>query len=162
MNQGAFFMKKIVFILILILIIPTAAIAKDEDANELEAMAAFAADNDLTIESWEVTIKEKVKQDQLQDIIENLKDSHLVSTTEDENAIKYKLRSTHKNDDVSVIYSAIIPKDPKFETELTAVIKGDNWSESTLHIYQEKFNFIMKQRSEEHTSELQPRGDLVC
>src|SRR5690625_3014844 len=97
MNQGAFFMKKIGFILILFLIIPTAAIAKDEDANELEAMAAFVADNDLTIESWEVTIKEKVKQDQLQAILENLKDSHLVSTTEDENAIKYKLRSTHKN-----------------------------------------------------------------
>src|SRR5690625_6561036 len=32
-----------------------------------------------------------------------------------------------------------------FESELTAVIKGENWSESTLHIYQEKFNFIMKQ-----------------
>src|SRR5699024_13650 len=112
MNQGAFFMKKIGFILMLFLIIPIAAIAKDEDANELEAMAAFVADNDLTIESWEVTIKEKVKQDQLQDIIENMKDSHLVSTTEDENAIKYKLRSTHKNADVSVIYSAVIPKDP--------------------------------------------------
>ena len=138
-------MKKIGFILMLFLIIPIAAIAKDEDANELEAMAAFVADNDLTIESWEVTIKEKVKQDQLQDIIENLKDSHLVSTTEDENAIKYKLRSTHKNADVSVIYSVVIPKDPKFETELTAVIKGDNWSESILDIYQEKFNFIMKQ-----------------
>src|SRR5690625_1267072 len=120
-------MKKIGFILILFLIIPTTAIAKDEDANELEAMAAFVADNDLTIESWEVTIKEKIKQGQLQDIIENLKDSHLVSTTEDENAIKYKLRSTHKNDDVSVIYRAIIPKETKFETELKAMIKEDNW-----------------------------------
>src|SRR5690625_6077506 len=110
----------------LFVIIQTVTRAKDKDANELEAMAAFVTDNDLTVESWEVTIKEKVKQDQLQDIIEKLKDSHLVSTTEDENAIKYKMKSTHKNDDVSVMYRVVIPKDPRFDTELTAVIKGDN------------------------------------
>src|SRR5690625_4670994 len=102
-------MKKIAFILILILFIPTAAIADNDTKNdELVTLASLAIDNNLVIEQWQVTIKERITQVELQTLLENMKDSYLVTITEDENAIKYTMKDTHKTEGITEVYSAIV------------------------------------------------------
>lgn len=137
-------MKKIAFILILLLLIPTVVIAKDVETDEMDTLTSLVMANDLAIEQWKVTLKEKITKSKLEGIIDNMRKNYLVTTTEDEDAVKYLIRDPHKTGGIDVVYSAIIPKDAKFETEFTAVIKGNEWNESTLHTYKQKINFIMK------------------
>src|SRR5699024_10952069 len=106
-------MRKTAIIFILLLFIPTAAKAITEEINndELSTLASLAMDQDLAIDTWQVTIKENMKLEQLQNVINKLKEKYKLSITEDENAVKYTVRNAHKSEEISVLYKAIIPKD---------------------------------------------------
>jgi hypothetical protein len=139
-------MKKIVFALILILLIPAAGTVEGAgETNELPVLAALLQDNDLTIENWQVTIKEKKSRSQLQNVINLLKDRYLVTTNADENAIKYRVEDSHKVEGITEVYEVIIPNDENFDGEMIAVIKGNEWEESAVHIYREKLYHITEQ-----------------
>lgn len=149
MVQGVIFMRKtaIIFILFLSLFIPTVAVAVagEEKADELSTLASLAMKQNLEIDSWQVTLKENMNQEQLQNVINKLKTEHTISTIEDENAVKYFVKNTHKIEGVSVTYKAIIPKAKSLEGKFIAVITGDTWGKSSIDTYQHQLQRITNQ-----------------
>lgn len=140
-------MRKTVIIFILLLFIPTVAIAfnGEKEEDELSTLASLAMEQDLTIDTWQVTIKENMNLEQLQNVINKLKEQHTVSTTEEKNAVKYTVKDTHKTEGLSVIYKVIIPKNENFEGEFMAYITGDAWEESIKHTYLDELQAISEQ-----------------
>ncbi len=105
------------------------------ERDEMIDLADFTVENELAIESWQVTFKEHIEKQKAEKIIRDFKDSNLVTMTEDDNVIKYLLRDVHKNQGFSVLYSVVVPKNQAFETEIIVVIEGSLWNEQIKEDY---------------------------
>lgn len=129
-------MRKLAFLSLLFLFITAEAVASGIETDEMMELASVVTESGASIGDWEVTVKEKMDKSELQDIIAEWKNSHLVTVNKEENSIKYSLESVHKSSDISVIYNVIIPKDSMHDAELIAVIEGSRWNTSIEENYQ--------------------------
>ncbi|WP_156290883.1 YwmB family TATA-box binding protein [Oceanobacillus salinisoli] len=120
-------MWRVLFIAVLLVFTANATV-ESKGMSELEEMADFVTNQNLTINEWNVVIKEKKEQDEIQEIINELKNSYKGTRTEDENVIKFQFRDTHKRYDFSVLYNVVLPKDNLSYPELTVVIEGGQWN----------------------------------
>lgn len=123
-------MKKIGLILILFLIIPTESMVNGVETDEMVDLARFTEKTDISIANWHVTLKETFEQDEIKDIAAEFKNSSLVTMTENENIIKYLIRDVHKEVEMDVSYSVIMPKDQALKAEIIVVIEGSDWNEN--------------------------------
>ncbi|RKQ34369.1 YwmB family TATA-box binding protein [Oceanobacillus halophilus] len=127
-------MLRIIFTTIFILFTANATV-QGLEMDELEDMVSFVDSQNLTVSKWQVVMKEKMEEEAIREIIEELKNSYKVTRTEDENIIKYHIRDTHKEASFNVIYSVVLPKDKVSYPELTVVIEGEAWDESVQSDY---------------------------
>lgn len=137
-------MKKMGLILILLLaVIVKATVGFSAPANdEIVDLATVAMENNLTIDKWQVTIKEQTNRNKAHDLVEKLKNSYLASATDDENIIKYSFSDVHKAGDIVESYMVIIPKNTKYESEIIAEIHGDVWDKSMEQQYDSTINLL--------------------
>lgn len=128
-------MRKIALIGILLLFITTDTEIGSIQSDELNNLASAVSDSGLTIDEWEVTLKETMDRDQLKKIMDELKNSHIVTVTESEKSINYLFESTPKREGISESYNVIIPHDDMYHAELIAVVDGTNWNPSMKENY---------------------------
>ncbi|WP_010531591.1 YwmB family TATA-box binding protein [Lentibacillus jeotgali] len=137
-------MRKMVLItgIFILMIVNTTAFANDGD--EMTDLASLVIGSDLSVDSWQVTIKEKMNENAIDSILKKLKhkNSYKVSSTEDENTVKYFFKRVQKQEGFFESYSVVIPKNPKYEAELIAVLKGDRWSNKTAVNYADRLEDI--------------------
>lgn len=138
-------MRKIVFIACLFLFITTNTMAQDIGSDELVDIASFVTNHELKVDQWEVTMKEKIDKGSIPSIIKTLSASYTVKKTADKNSVKYFFTDAHNSADVTVFYNVIIPKDGRYNAELTAVIAGSGWDESVKSGYKKKQDLISHQ-----------------
>ncbi|WP_430790217.1 YwmB family TATA-box binding protein [Virgibacillus flavescens] len=103
--------------------------------DEMTQLASLTMDSELTVDDWQVTIKENMDKDKLMKYIKEMKNSYLDSYSEDENTIKYSFRDVQKNSGIVERYNIIIPKNSNFKPELIAVITGQNWDKDIENTY---------------------------
>ncbi|ASK62093.1 hypothetical protein CFK37_07915 [Virgibacillus phasianinus] len=139
-------MKKIAIILILILFMTNHVSAHNKPLSqgEMIQLANLTASSKLTIDHWQVTLKENIPKARLQDYINEWKNSYLDTYSEDENVIKYTFRNVHKNENLVESYIVIIPKNSSYQSELIAVVSGQDWNTTTKHKYQELQKSIIR------------------
>ncbi|HLS09925.1 YwmB family TATA-box binding protein [Lentibacillus sp.] len=130
-------MRKLALIISVFLLITmnTAAFAKQTD--ELTDLASLVTGSDLPVDSWQVTIKEKMNKDAIRRILEKMKhkNGYKVTGTEDEKSVKYFIERIQKDGLFSETYHVVIPKDPMYQAELAIVLKGKDWNDSIAIAY---------------------------
>ncbi|MEC5424476.1 YwmB family TATA-box binding protein [Virgibacillus sp. C22-A2] len=123
-------MRKMVLIILLFLVITTETVAQGAASDEMIDLAEFATERDLLFENWQVTWKETISREKSDDIIKDLKNSHLVTITKEKNSINYSFRNTLLSGDVSETYNVVMPKNEQHNAELIVIIEGEFWNES--------------------------------
>ncbi|MGM8364791.1 YwmB family TATA-box binding protein [Virgibacillus sp. W0181] len=124
----------ILFTAFIFLLITSTGTAQPIERDELILIATFLMEHKQDIAEWEVIVKEKISNEKAHNLLKELKDSHLVTVTEDENVIKYVIGDTNKGEPFSVYYNVIIPKQ-RDHAEIVAVINGDYWDHTVLEKY---------------------------
>ncbi|WP_099159408.1 YwmB family TATA-box binding protein [Virgibacillus ndiopensis] len=137
-------MKKTGLIFILLLLFTTRALAHTNH-DEMIDLATLVEESNLTIDEWQVTIKEQIDRNGIQYKIKQLRNSYLVSTSEDENVIKYSFSDVHKTSEVNETYKVIIPKNKSYKAEIIGVLSGEVWSNSIKKNYQKKLSLMLEQ-----------------
>ncbi|WP_067728543.1 YwmB family TATA-box binding protein [Oceanobacillus damuensis] len=122
-------MRKTAILLIMMVFITAKPMAYGMERDEMVDLANFTLKNSVPIESWQVTLKENLTRKKAEETVNNLKDSSLVTVSEDENVIKYQVRDVHKQVGLDVSYSVVIPKNEAFKPEMNAVIEGTQWND---------------------------------
>lgn len=136
-------MKRMWFIFLALLILPVQSHAMKEK-DELIQMASLIKALDLQIATWEVTIKETIYTKNIEDIIQDFKNSHLVTVHEDENRIKYKvLFQQPQQHGLEQELQVVVSKHDEFRAELSAVIKGSTWDETILKEYKAMLELLL-------------------
>src|SRR3954454_14023337 len=103
-------MWRILFI-VLVLLFPINTMAKSTASDELIDLTNFSISNKLTIEEWQVIIKEQLEKNTAVDIVRELENSYKVTMSEDENIIQYQTEATLITDIFSISYRVLLPKD---------------------------------------------------
>jgi len=129
--------------IILFLMMTTEVMAKELDSDELVDLADFVTEQNLSLETWNVTIKEKMDQEEITAILNKMKRNHPITMTEDENSLKYQVKHPQKSESFVETYSVIIPKNGKQHAELTFVLEGDSWDQTIKYNYQQKINSVL-------------------
>ncbi|WHX26015.1 YwmB family TATA-box binding protein [Virgibacillus halodenitrificans] len=134
--------KKVALISILLFFITTETIAKQAYEDELTDIANTVLENNLTITSWQTTIKQKIDRKKIDDLILDLNNRYLVTRKETEKSLNYSFESTHKSSEINEQYNVVIPKDNMYSIEFIVVIKGTKWSHETQEKYVRKLKKI--------------------
>jgi hypothetical protein len=129
-------MWRILFI-VLVLLFPINTMAKSTASDELIDLTNFSISNKLTIEEWQVIIKEQLEKNTAVDIVRELENSYKVTMSEDENIIQYQTEATLIKDIFSISYRVLLPKDNLSHPELIVILDGYFWDEYVMEIYQE-------------------------
>ncbi|MCG5102698.1 YwmB family TATA-box binding protein [Oceanobacillus alkalisoli] len=113
--------------------------------DPLHTLTNITSTNELPLTGWEVTLKETIHTTNFERIVNNNRNSHFVSRTEDENSIKFNFVSAEKPAQITVEKRMVITKDNPRQIELIAVLKGDTWNESVQKEYdQARENLLNK------------------
>ncbi|WP_337017191.1 YwmB family TATA-box binding protein [Oceanobacillus massiliensis] len=121
-------MKKTAVIYILLILLTAKPMVNGMERDEMIDLATFTQEQGVAIDHWQVTLKETLDIEKINQIVEDMKNSRLVTMTEDENVIKYLLRDVHKEAAIDVTYSVVIAKADPYQAEMIAVIEGSQWS----------------------------------
>ncbi|QGS69606.1 hypothetical protein CV093_18925 [Oceanobacillus sp. 143] len=116
-------MWRILFI-VLVLLFPINTMAKSTASDELIDLTNFSISNKLTIEEWQVIIKEQLEKNTAVDIVRELENSYKVTMSEDENIIQYQTEATLIKDIFSISYRVLLPKDNLSHPELIVILDG--------------------------------------
>ncbi|WP_047981142.1 YwmB family TATA-box binding protein [Ornithinibacillus contaminans] len=135
-------MKRILMISLGVMFIANTVMAQKIDTNELIEIAGMMEENDLDIDSWEVTVKENKTESMLQDIIQELSTGYSVTKEENENSIIYSVTDTHKTGNLFVTYRALFPKNKQYQAELVVTIQGNTWGAEVQSDYLENLSNI--------------------
>ncbi|MEN1967690.1 YwmB family TATA-box binding protein [Lentibacillus sp. N15] len=137
-------MKKIALIFVLVLVLlAKVTIGYTASANdEMIDLAAVVMKHDLTVETWQVTVKEEKSRKEIRNLVKQLKNSYLVSTEKTENVIKYSFSDAHKTVGIIESFKVIIPKNPAYKSEVIAVIEGNHWDKSVKQNYTSTINAL--------------------
>lgn len=138
-------MKKIIWITLLFLCLTTNTMAKDINSDELIDLTTFVTKENLQVDGWEVTWKESIDKDDIEDAIATISKDNEITVTEEEDVKKYLAEDMHKKGGLAVSYEVLIPNDDLYDTELIAVIKGSSWDKVAKENYQSKKRMMSHQ-----------------
>src|SRR5699024_4191720 len=85
--------------------------------------------NNLKIDEWQITIKEKVERDKKQDIINNIKENGNYTRKERKNSVLYTFEDSHIYSESVETYNVLISKNKSDDIEIIAEFKGYTWNE---------------------------------
>ncbi|WP_175631959.1 YwmB family TATA-box binding protein [Virgibacillus siamensis] len=130
-------MRKFVLIAFIIFITGNSASAVSMEPDAMTDLAALVTENELEVDHWEVTIREEMTYNKVQEILGQFrhKNSYLVSGEADANTIKYSVRHVQKTEGISESYSVIIPKDREYQAQFIAVVQGKFWTDDLVKQY---------------------------
>lgn len=97
--------------------------------GEVEDLVHIMKNNNLKIDEWQVTIKEKVERDKKQDIINNIKENGNYTRKERENSVLYTFEDSHIYSESVETYNVLISKNKSDDIEIIAEFKGYTWNE---------------------------------
>lgn len=129
-------MKKFLLISLMLLAINTDTPSMDMEVSELSDIAGYITSKKMTVDSWQVTVKEQVDRKKLERVIKDLEQEYSLTVSEDENSLKYSFHNTHKRESIVEYYNVIIPKNERQNSELVGVLKGGSWDSSVKDSYQ--------------------------
>jgi len=112
------------------------------DGKQIEDIAEIVLNNDLKIDEWEVTIKEKMDQDQAKNIINKLKKNFSLTEKENQNSIIYSFTNGQITSEIVERYNVIIPKKHNNKIEVLAVLTGDTWNNDVKTNYNQRYNWM--------------------
>src|SRR5699024_9705914 len=110
--------------------------------HEIIDFANAVEKQDLTIEQWEVTVKEETSRAKAKEQVKQLNNRYAAATQKGEDVVKYSFQDTHNSDDLSEYFKVIIPEDPEYNAEIIAVISGENWNETIKKRYVSTINAL--------------------
>ncbi len=122
-------MKKTVILLFIITSMFMTGATPNEPVDPLHTLTKIAEENTWAITNWEVMLKESISKTNFNDILNDVRNSHLVTRTEDENSIKYILFDEENTTSIHVDQTIIVSKTEHEHIELIAVMKGSDWNE---------------------------------
>lgn len=138
-------LKKQAFCLLLVIcFVVNQAFSQPHQTDEMEDLASFAEEYDLSINFWEVTIKEQLETERAEGLIQSLEAKYTSYEDKDENRLKYTFESRHKNDPFYVIYNVILPLDKNESAEVIIVLHGTDWDNQISQKYQKEKTAILK------------------
>ncbi|CDQ18841.1 TATA-box binding [Halobacillus karajensis] len=122
-------MKSVLAGIIALFIIGTGAYPQEMTGSHeaLMEFASFAADKQLEVNSWSVTMKEKVSTNEADKIKEELAtfwNNAVISQERTANAVKYTVKNSHKNKQIVETYSMIFPHNNKSNVEMVYSTEG--------------------------------------
>lgn len=136
--------KQAFCVLLVICFLVNQAFNQPYQQDEMEDLGAFAMENELDIQFWEVTFKEQMEQQQAETIVQNLQSEYAVHEDNDETRIKYTFESRHKNASLYVVYNIILPIDEREPAEVIIVMHGTDWDNHISQKYQKEKTNILK------------------
>ena len=136
-------MKKLGIILIIFLFISPET--PQNDYYELVDIATIIHDQELQLEEWVVTLKEKVTLKQVENHMTTFKKISNVKYTEYKHVSKYVINEDYNDVDINVTYEIIIPKDPHYAPELVVIMKGTSIMPVALSEYKEILKHVRNQ-----------------
>ncbi|MFD1852168.1 YwmB family TATA-box binding protein [Oceanobacillus bengalensis] len=137
-------MWKIVLITIIMLFTANATTVQGSESHDIFQLAGFFEDADIEIGQWQVMIKEQKTITDIERILDELQDSYKGSRTEEETVIKYQFRDPQIDNNMSVLYNIVIPKDNLTYPELIVVFEGNNWGQEVKETYLMKESICME------------------
>ncbi|HLR09255.1 MAG TPA: YwmB family TATA-box binding protein [Bacillota bacterium] len=136
-------MRKITFaICILLLIIPGRTGADQPASDAHVALAQFTQAHIGEIDDWNVTIKENMDHETINQWIDVLRDKDGVSVKDVENAIEYVWTSGQRTNHISEHYKIILPKNTKLKASFIVTITGMQWDERVRQAYLQRKRMI--------------------
>lgn len=136
-------MKKLGIILIIFLFISPET--PQNDYYELVDIATIIHDQELQLEEWVVTLKEKVTLKQVENHMTTFKKISNVKYTEYKHVSKYVINEDYNDVDINVTYEISIPKDPHYAPELVVIMKGTSIMPVALSEYKEILKHVRNQ-----------------
>lgn len=137
-------MIKRIIICFLILFIANKVLAQGIYTDEMIQLTEAVNKSQLSINKWQITIKEHMNKEELEQIVAEMENSYLVTRKEDQYSIKYSISNTQKTDVISVSYNALLPKNMHDEAQLIAVIAGEGWNRKIEKKYVREMENITK------------------
>jgi len=122
-------MKKIIILGLMTALLSGSMTAEKLTQGEIEDLVHIMKMNELNIEEWEVTIKEKIKKDKKQALVNNIKENGNYTRKERENSVLYTFEDSHIYSKSVETYNVLIPKNKSDDIELIAEFKGYTWNE---------------------------------
>lgn len=122
-------MRKILCLNLIIILLSSPITTAEIETNDVEDMIDIVVNNDLEIDEWEVTIKEKVNMNKKQEIVEEIKINGEYTRKENGNSVLYIFEDSHIYSESVETYNVIIPKNKSDDIEIIAVFKGYTWNE---------------------------------
>lgn len=118
--------------------------AASGQTNKMVDLASIVSDAGLEAESWQVTVKEEMDRETLNQYVDQLqaKDSYISSSKEGENSIKYLFEYGQNQEGISEYYQVVIPKNPVHQAEFVAVFKGKSWDGKVEETYRFRMNKV--------------------
>ncbi|SFB26618.1 TATA-box binding [Lentibacillus halodurans] len=130
-------MRKLAIILSIYLFMMMSSGVLAKQTDELTDIASIVTEDGVSVDSWQVTIKEEMNRDAIEHITNKLQDenSYKATRTEDEKAVKYSFERAHKKMNISEMYNVVIPKNAMYDAEFVAVLQGEHWNDSIADFY---------------------------
>ncbi|WP_269410471.1 YwmB family TATA-box binding protein [Lentibacillus daqui] len=137
-------MKKTGLLLVLLLaLITKATIGYTQAADdEMIDLATIVTKHDLTVENWQVTVREQMDRKNVNKLVKQLKNRYLVSTEKGENVIKYSFSGAHKVGGMTESFKVIVPTNTRYHSEVIAEISGDHWDRTIKQGYIRRMNAL--------------------
>ncbi|SHG69333.1 YwmB family TATA-box binding protein [Ornithinibacillus halophilus] len=126
-------MKKVAFISIIIFIVSNTVLFQSSKTDDLIDIASALESERVTIDNWEVTLKEKIGRSQLNELMNELKDSHKVTRDENKNSIQYEV--VNNIGELNTVIKAIFPKDNQYTSEFVVVLYSEVWNDEVKSSY---------------------------
>ena len=122
-------MKKIIVLALMTAILSGSMTGGKITQGEVEDLVHIMKNNNLKIDEWQVTIKEKVERDKKQDIINNIKENGNYTRKERKNSVLYTFEDSHIYSESVETYNVLISKNKSDDIEIIAEFKGYTWNE---------------------------------
>lgn len=121
-------MKKIIVLALITAILSGSMTGGKITQGEIEDLVHIMKNNNLKIDEWQITIKEKVERDKKQDIINNIKENGNYTRKERKNSVLYTFEDSHIYSESVETYNVLISKNKSDDIEIIAEFKGYTWN----------------------------------
>lgn len=122
-------MKSVFAGIIALFIIGTGAYPQEMTGAQATLMqfTSFAADKQLEVNGWTITMKEKITRNEADTIKQQLQeyfDNPVIINETTMNAKKYTISDSQKNEDIAETYSMIFPENKQSDVEMVYTVEG--------------------------------------
>jgi len=147
-------MRKYLFILSMIICLTEQPVQEPLN-QELEILAEIGEDQGWELDEWQVVFINEISTRSFDKIINNLKNSHLITTQKDKYTVKYMIENQNDDEQISHFFQAIVPSNANKIT-LQTVISGQGWNDSI------KENYLHLTKSLLHDNNISITKNFTC